>query len=326
MSGDFCVSSVGAANGYGQSDPFVRDAQQWLNDAGAVPPLQTDGIWGPKTRAALKEFQREHRLPVTGTLDPATVDALENAAKRIDVDPFAPPEPKSTPTTQNPLDLAKLAAAAYPDHPTPEGWTELTDADLRRLGLSHEMFVDARSGFHATLFRSDSGDYVLAYRGSDQARDWIANIQQGAGAPSRQYVLGVSLATNVKEALRTREPDAQLTFVGHSLGGGLASKAAIATQTAAVTFNAAGLSFGETEDALRQAYMSFEQLVPEEDLVTSFQVDSDVLSVAQQVSIVGDAAGKHIVIDHDAMGSPATGADHRVQIVIEDLQRELLLQ
>jgi peptidoglycan hydrolase-like protein with peptidoglycan-binding domain len=56
--------------------PQVRDAQQRLNQLGYnVGP--EDGIMGRATRAALMEFQRTERLPATGRLDRATVDALQ---------------------------------------------------------------------------------------------------------------------------------------------------------------------------------------------------------------------------------------------------------
>jgi peptidoglycan hydrolase-like protein with peptidoglycan-binding domain len=35
-------------------------------------PGPIDGLMGNKTRAALRQFQLDHQLPVTGYLDPAT--------------------------------------------------------------------------------------------------------------------------------------------------------------------------------------------------------------------------------------------------------------
>jgi peptidoglycan hydrolase-like protein with peptidoglycan-binding domain len=47
----------------------VRAAQRKLG-------LTADGVVGPRTRRAIKRFQRRNDLPVTGALDPATVAAL----------------------------------------------------------------------------------------------------------------------------------------------------------------------------------------------------------------------------------------------------------
>jgi peptidoglycan hydrolase-like protein with peptidoglycan-binding domain len=48
--------------------------QTALNSHGAQ--LDVDGHMGPKTVAALKTFQKQHKLKVTGKLDHATAKAL----------------------------------------------------------------------------------------------------------------------------------------------------------------------------------------------------------------------------------------------------------
>jgi peptidoglycan hydrolase-like protein with peptidoglycan-binding domain len=57
----------------------VRRAQQALNDRGfqAGPP---DGVLGPATQTALRNFQAAERLEATGRLNRATLDALGIAA------------------------------------------------------------------------------------------------------------------------------------------------------------------------------------------------------------------------------------------------------
>lgn len=56
-------------------DPDVRAAQQALKDR-AQDPGPIDGRMGPRTQAALKQFQRAEGLQATGTLDDATKDKL----------------------------------------------------------------------------------------------------------------------------------------------------------------------------------------------------------------------------------------------------------
>jgi Putative peptidoglycan binding domain len=53
----------------------VRAAQQALRDKG-FDPGPADGTMGPKTTAAVKEFQQKNNLTVTGTLDADTRDRL----------------------------------------------------------------------------------------------------------------------------------------------------------------------------------------------------------------------------------------------------------
>ena len=61
-------------------DEGVRSAQKMLNTILKTDALTADGIMGPKTAGALKEFQASHGLPQTGTVDSKTHDALESAA------------------------------------------------------------------------------------------------------------------------------------------------------------------------------------------------------------------------------------------------------
>jgi putative lipase involved disintegration of autophagic bodies len=68
-------------------------------------------------------------------------------------------------------------------------------------------------------------------------RDWLSNVRQATGYDDVQYNQAVAVAKSAKAAFG----DA-LVIAGHSLGGGLAATAALATGTVAVTFNAAGVS------------------------------------------------------------------------------------
>lgn len=52
----------------------VEEIQAALQGAGVK--VDTDGIWGPKTTAAVKAFQKDHNLKVTGHLDRATMAKL----------------------------------------------------------------------------------------------------------------------------------------------------------------------------------------------------------------------------------------------------------
>ena len=56
----------------------VREAQIALRDAG-FDPGRIDGVMGPKTRSAVREFQASQGLPQTGRLDAATRQELLTA-------------------------------------------------------------------------------------------------------------------------------------------------------------------------------------------------------------------------------------------------------
>jgi peptidoglycan DL-endopeptidase CwlO len=52
----------------------VESMQEALNSNGAK--IAIDGIWGPKTEGALKQYQQQHGLKATGYLDHATMKQL----------------------------------------------------------------------------------------------------------------------------------------------------------------------------------------------------------------------------------------------------------
>jgi len=64
-----------AQAGRGEFDTNVLSAQRNLSAVGYLPGT-SDGIMGPKTRAALIDFQGDHALPQTGEVDTATRQAL----------------------------------------------------------------------------------------------------------------------------------------------------------------------------------------------------------------------------------------------------------
>lgn len=60
----------------------VRRAQHALNRELAVS-ISVDGRIGPQTTAAIRQYQAERGLPVTGELDPATQQTLGISAEEI---------------------------------------------------------------------------------------------------------------------------------------------------------------------------------------------------------------------------------------------------
>ncbi|MEL7046164.1 MAG: peptidoglycan-binding protein, partial [Pseudomonadota bacterium] len=84
----------------------LADAQAVLSDMGLYT-AKVDGIYGPRTRAALQQFQESRRLSKTGKLDQATIRALvaaEASALRRVADSSRPASPRAsaapTPATE----------------------------------------------------------------------------------------------------------------------------------------------------------------------------------------------------------------------------------
>jgi peptidoglycan hydrolase-like protein with peptidoglycan-binding domain len=80
----------------------TRAAQEALRTQG-FDPGPADGRMGPRTRAAISEFQRKNDLPVTGMLDDATAAKLNvRTSERSSDVPAASPATQPDPKKQNP--------------------------------------------------------------------------------------------------------------------------------------------------------------------------------------------------------------------------------
>ncbi len=152
-------------------------------------------------------------------------------------------------------------------------YTEREGGDLRSLGIG---YMDNVDGLGAALYLDPNGINYFALRGTQlfSLMDWKNNILQALGFHTPQYDMAIQLAKDVY-----RETVGNVTFVGHSLGGGLASAAAGATGGTAITFNAAGLSSTYSGSPGN---------------VTAYYIRGDILSTAQDFSPLRNAIGMRI--------------------------------
>lgn len=145
---------------------------------------------------------------------------------------------------------AQAAQAVYEPPETrkaPDGYCNATPEDLRKLGLNQAMLehpIDPATGepskFRAGVFINEqTGEPLVAFKGTTPTEwaDWKQNLVQGAGGDAFYY----NQAQNIARRASGSPAGADTRFVGHSLGGGMASAAARATGRPATTFNAAGL-------------------------------------------------------------------------------------
>lgn len=97
-----------------------------------------------------------------------------------------------------------------------------------------------QNGLQSELFqRTIDGvtEYAYVYAGTNSLEDAVEDIAQLAGI-SPQYNTAIHNAKTLSGELGNNE----LTFVGHSLGGGEAIASSMATGRAAITFNSAAVS------------------------------------------------------------------------------------
>lgn len=151
-----------------------------------------------------------------------------------------------------------------------EGWTFDGDGDTDNSGYS----------YHSRLYTNRRrGEMVMVYEGSTPALshfgDWANNFQQGTGmfAEGWQFEKAKEQATSV--VARAKAAGLNVHFTGHSLGGGLATAAALHTGKRATTFNASGVNkFTTSINAARRS-------------ITNYRVKGEILSTLQDSPLFG---------------------------------------
>lgn len=152
----------------------------------------------------------------------------------------------------------------------------------------------------------------MSFRGSDAAlNDWIGNnIPQGLGIGSNQYQAAIEIATSI--SFMARQRDMNVSFTGHSLGGGLAAAAAMASSgfnlnpTLARTYNAAGVSILTTTTWNLDLRAS--------SRIDAYYASGDPLHAFQMIPGVPSADGNRFRLD-------ASG--HSINGVIGALEKEV---
>lgn len=220
------------------------------------------------------------------------------------------------------ITLAHLARDVYTSDDRQRGDTAqfrpLTDEQFRQVGIDPALRSNNASGFDADIYGDGQGRYVLAFRGTDAGKDWGTNLGQGLGFETAQYNQAVMLSRQAKVAFGD-----ELVITGHSLGGGLAAVGAAATDTPAVTFNAAGVKDKTLERIGLDASAVKEEATHGQ--IRRYAVDHEILTGLQERNIatrylMPDAMGTKIELpDPDPQGfwqrvNPIQSVKHSVQM------------
>ncbi|WP_314244739.1 DUF6443 domain-containing protein [Empedobacter tilapiae] len=184
-----------------------------------------------------------------------------------------------------PLEAAMIAKHVYGDKKDPAnligGWK--VSSIGKNLRLTNE-----ESGFKSGIYeRTTDGvtEYVYATAGTDDWQDVKHDVLQPLGMSS-QYEESKSIVDQLKEKIGSSE----LTFTGHSLGGGLAENNSLYTGDKAITFNAAGVS-SLTSKTLKKSNTD------------AYIMTTDPLNALQKTSLIPTAGGnKHFLQPRSASG------------------------
>jgi len=188
--------------------------------------------------------------------------------------------------------LARLADDTYHYDNGIPGWNKVSPQDLTAAGVNPAILENSVDGFKSDIYTDGQGHYVLAYRGT-AGSDWshptapiggfLSDANQGFGHPDPQYAQALAVAKQAKAAYGDN-----LTITGHSLGGGLATDAALATNTPAVVFNPAGVH--PNTEILSGVNPLTAGARANDGLIRNYVVNGEILNTSQ------DAVGGPVVL------------------------------
>lgn len=193
----------------------------------------------------------------------------------------------------------------------PEGWKDISNDEsaLGKLGIKSNMLYDKAENpdFFARVYQPDETIFgrdmnpTVVFRGSrapglaegtgdtikkiifddvseiknlkiDNLADWSNNGAQGIGISSDYYQKAVEIGKGIR---------GNVDISGHSLGGGMASAASMASGKSAWTFNAAGLNPGTVEKYKGAVLGSSKS-------IQAYRVDGELLTSLQEVNNESD--------------------------------------
>ena len=292
---------------------------------------QTDGTPIPETvpeppvRIAPPDFAPRRAGRPGKRPDPRGPGEIVPIVQGPEPSPCDMPPGKDCAALEEDREMALLSECAYEAGTCGTAWRAVPPGEI---GLNDADFH--LDGFDAVLYQDPvTKAYTLAFRGTDGVGDdWRANLRQGRGQDTRQYSLAYDLGGKLETALAGKE----LGYTGHSLGGGLATFAALSTHREATVFNAASVHPATTaREGLEQEYADADTYI---DLVTIH--DDPVTAVMRTAHNTGAyglqfTPGRHTVLANPAPawvdrhfdgGGPIDDrlARHSIAAVIEQLE------
>jgi hypothetical protein len=165
------------------------------------------------------------------------------------------------------------------------------------------------NGLSISVFVNDNGGCTIAFRGTEATsiRDWRTDAANAVGVVTGQYSNAIEFAVAFKDAYGA----AGIDFVGHSLGGGLAAAASMATGLTATTFNAAGVG----NRIVRKQNLDATNA---NNLITNYYNTLDPLTIGQVLTPFPNARGTQVNVPMAGLST----SGHSSASVVTNLQAE----
>jgi RHS repeat-associated protein len=178
-----------------------------------------------------------------------------------------------------PAEAASMAAHVYGDK---KNGILIGDwkVSSRDFGLTKKDLNNTATGLKSQIYeRTVNGktEYTYATAGTEASwKDVGADVKQPLGL-SKQYAKAADNAEKINNKLL--KAGEELTFTGHSLGGGEAALNALLTDRNAITFNAAGVS-----DITKVVEGNWKTPFKSEGKIEAYIMATDPLNIAQDLS------------------------------------------
>ncbi|GAB1439536.1 hypothetical protein MASR2M36_23100 [Providencia sp.] len=201
--------------------------------------------------------------------------------------------------------LALLSQGAYHRNgPKIPGIERLNSTELSALGINAELLNDELTGFQANICRFNDL-YILCFAGSNDLIDFYANVRQGLGLYEPQYFQAVALMNILFSSV-----NGNTICTGHSLGGGLSSIAALASQSPCIAFSPAGLA----KSTLNKVGIDYQiaEKTAQEGMIRFYSVEYDWLDALQNSLPIPTALGNRIKMAYSEHSSWKNWLPHRL--------------
>lgn len=206
--------------------PLVTAIQTMLNAVRAVPTLEVDGDFGPRTESAVKFFQNSHRLTSDGIVGPATKAMLDREVALHGVesrDPLQMVGPCHTSVLPGPDDATFTAAAApfaaVDAPPTPQPAPDLV------VQLTSDSVSDALAAAHgrgAAVVKVTSPDDLRTLLAGKKTVGRLVVVSHATTQGELRFDIGTAVSTvnlsDLAAKIRKSATVREIVFLGCDVG------------------------------------------------------------------------------------------------------------
>ncbi len=191
------------------------------------------------------------------------------------------------------LELAEICNASYDSNPNVDGWKAV------------KPFYNflSNKGFFAAVFRKGE-EHVMVFRGTDdETHDIVSDATLTLGYPPQQYYAAKQAYSMFSRKYPKYKND--VTFTGHSLGGGLAAiLSARDNNLPVVTFNSPGMLRAATNAGAFGLRGHYNYWINKNGIRTYMNEFDKVLHIRSEWDLVSIGTGKKIISNTRTLANP----------------------